>query len=101
VADSAAMAINGATLQMFNHGIITGASSSLSASFTNGRTRANCQASAALSTKTPTTTALHWWPLFASLGLPGLAGFWAEFFTFRGAFALVPIWAQLVSSALS
>ena len=30
---------------------------------------------------------------FASLGLPGLAGFWAEFFTFRGAFALVPLWA--------
>ncbi len=30
---------------------------------------------------------------FASLGLPGLAGFWAEFFTFRGAFALVPYWA--------
>ncbi len=30
---------------------------------------------------------------FASLGLPGLAGFWAEFFTFRGAFAIVPLWA--------
>ncbi len=27
------------------------------------------------------------------MGLPGLAGFWAEFFTFRGAFALVPLWA--------
>ena len=25
--------------------------------------------------------------------MPGLAGFWAEFFTFRGAFALVPLWA--------
>jgi NADH-quinone oxidoreductase subunit M len=24
-----------------------------------------------------------------------LAGFWAEFFTFRGAFALVPIWAAI------
>ncbi len=28
-----------------------------------------------------------------ALALPGLAGFWAEFFTFRGAFALVPLWA--------
>jgi len=27
------------------------------------------------------------------LGLPGLAGFWAEFFPFRGAFAIVPVWA--------
>ena len=32
-------------------------------------------------------------PGFASLGLPGLAGFWAEFFTFRGAFAIVPVLA--------
>ena len=34
---------------------------------------------------------------FASLGLPGLAGFWAEFFTFRGAFALVPYWAAFAA----
>ena len=35
--------------------------------------------------------------LFASLGLPGLAGFWGEFFTFRGAFALVPVWAAFAA----
>jgi NADH-quinone oxidoreductase subunit M len=33
----------------------------------------------------------------ASLGLPGLAGFWAELFTFRGAFALVPFWAAFAA----
>jgi NADH-quinone oxidoreductase subunit M len=27
------------------------------------------------------------------LGLPGLAGFWSEFFVFRGAFAIIPIFA--------
>ena len=32
---------------------------------------------------------------FASLGLPGLAGFWAEFFTFRGAFDIVAVWAAI------
>ena len=29
----------------------------------------------------------------ASLGLPGLAGFWAEFFVFRGAFEIMPWFA--------
>jgi NADH-quinone oxidoreductase subunit M len=79
--DSAAMAINGATLQMFNHGIITGALFLLVAKF------------GGLSTKTPYFYALMMVAGFASLGLPGLAGFWAEFFTFRGAFAIVPYWA--------
>jgi NADH-quinone oxidoreductase subunit M len=32
---------------------------------------------------------------FASLGLPGLAGFWAEFFVFRGAFQIIP-WAAVI-----
>jgi NADH-quinone oxidoreductase subunit M len=32
---------------------------------------------------------------FASLGLPGLAGFWAEFFVFRGAFEIMPLFAAI------
>ena len=35
--------------------------------------------------------------LFASLGLPGLSGFWGEFFTFRGAFDLVTGWAAFAA----
>jgi len=31
----------------------------------------------------------------ASLGLPGLAGFWAEFFVFRGAFQIMPLFAAI------
>jgi NADH-quinone oxidoreductase subunit M len=31
----------------------------------------------------------------ASLGLPGLAGFWAEFFVFRGAFEIMPVFAAI------
>ncbi len=46
-----------------------------------------------LSTRTPVYYGMMLTAGFASLGLPGLAGFWAEFFTFRGAFALVPYWA--------
>jgi len=46
-----------------------------------------------LGTKTPYYYTFFLITAFASLGLPGLAGFWAEFFTFRGAFGLVPYWA--------
>ena len=93
VMNSAAMAINGATLQMFNHGIITGALFLLvGVIYERAHTR-DLSKFGGLSTKTPTFYAMMMVAGFASLGLPGLAGFWAEFFTFRGAFALVPFWA--------
>jgi NADH-quinone oxidoreductase subunit M len=91
--DSAAMAINGATLQMFNHGIITGALFLLvGVIYERAHTR-ELSKFGGLSSKTPYFYALMLVAGFASLGLPGLAGFWAEFFTFRGAFAIVPYWA--------
>lgn len=93
VSDSAAMALNGATLQMFNHGIITGALFLLvGVIYERAHTR-DLAKFGGLSTKTPYYYALMMVAGFASLGLPGLAGFWAEFFTFRGAFAIVPYWA--------
>jgi len=33
--------------------------------------------------------------VFASLGLSGLAGFWVEFFVFRGVFEILPIFAVI------
>ena len=93
VADSAAIALNGATLQMFNHGIITGALFLLvGVIYERAHTR-ELSKFGGLSTKTPYYYGMMLVAGFASLGLPGLAGFWAEFFTFRGAFALVPYWA--------
>ncbi len=93
VMDSAAMAINGATLQMFNHGIITGALFLLvGVIYERAHTR-DLAKFGGLSTMTPYFYGIMLVAGFASLGLPGLAGFWAEFFTFRGAFALVPLWA--------
>jgi NADH-quinone oxidoreductase subunit M len=95
VADSAVMAINGAALQMFNHGIITGALFLIvGVIYERAHTREIARLGG-LSTKTPYYYGLALVALFASLGLPGLAGFWAEFFTFRGAFALVPVWAAI------
>jgi NADH-quinone oxidoreductase subunit M len=93
MADSAAMAINGATLQMFNHGIITGALFLLvGVIYERAHTR-DIAKFGGLGTKTPYYYGMFLVAGFASLGLPGLAGFWAEFFTFRGAFAIVPFWA--------
>lgn len=95
VADSAAMAINGATMQMFNHGIITGALFLLvGVLYERAHTR-DLAKFGGLGTKMPYYYGIALVAFFASLGLPGLAGFWAEFFTFRGAFALVPIWAAI------
>ena len=93
VMDSAAMAINGATLQMFNHGIITGALFLLVGVIYELAHTRDLSLFGGLSTKTPHYYGLMMVAGFASLGLPGLAGFWAEFFTFRGAFAIVPYWA--------
>ena len=93
--DSAAMAINGATLQMFNHGIITGALFLLvGVIYERAHTR-ELSKFGGLSTRTPYFYAFMLTAGFASLGFPGLAGFWAEFFTFRGAFHIVPVWAAV------
>jgi formate hydrogenlyase subunit 3/multisubunit Na+/H+ antiporter MnhD subunit len=48
-----------------------------------------------LSSKLPYYYGLFAVAAFTSLGLPGLAGFWSEFFVFRGAFAIVSIWAAI------
>jgi NADH-quinone oxidoreductase subunit M len=93
VHDSAAMALNGATLQMFNHGIITGALFLLVGIIYERAHTRELNMFGGLSSKTPWYYGMMMVAGFASLGLPGLAGFWAEFFTFRGAFALVPYWA--------
>lgn len=93
IQDSAAMALNGAALQMFNHGIITGALFFLVGIIYERAHTRELSMFGGLATKTPYFYGLMVVAAFASLGLPGLAGFWAELFTFRGAFALMPYWA--------
>ncbi len=89
------MALNGASLQMFMHGIITGALFFLvGVIYERAHTR-DLDKFGGLSALTPVFYATMMFAGFASLGLPGLAGFWAEFFTFRGAFAIVPVLALI------
>lgn len=93
--DSATMALNGAVLQMFNHGIITGGLFFLvGVIYERAHTR-DLDAFGGLGNKVPYYYGMMLITGFASLGLPGLAGFWAEFFVFRGAFAIMPIFAVI------
>jgi len=111
--DAAAMAANGAALQMFNHGIITGGlfflvgviyerahSRDLALKDADGnplRDEDNkvIPAFGGLGKMTPYYYGIFLVTAFASLGLPGLAGFWAEFFVFRGAFQIMPWFAAI------
>jgi NADH-quinone oxidoreductase subunit M len=92
---SGAMALNGAALQMFNHGIITGGLFFLvGVIYERAHTR-DLKAFGGLGVKMPYYYGIFAVTGFASLGLPGLAGFWSEFFVFRGAFDVIPVYAVI------
>ena len=85
--DSRTIALNGATLQMFNHGIITGGLFFLVGVIYERTHTRDLKVFGGLSKKTPKYYGVMLVTAFASLGLPGLAGFISEFLVFRGAFA--------------
>jgi NADH-quinone oxidoreductase subunit M len=86
---SQTIALNGAVLQMWNHGIITGALFFLvGVIYERAHTR-DLKAFGGLGAKVPVYAGILTFTTFASLGLPGLAGFVSEFLVFQGAFALI------------
>ncbi|HEV2006454.1 MAG TPA: NADH-quinone oxidoreductase subunit M [Candidatus Limnocylindrales bacterium] len=90
-------AIQGAILQMINHGLITGALFLLVGVIyerTHDRTIAKMGGLAAL---TPVWAAIFGFFVFASAGLPGLSGFVGEFLTLVGSFAVNP-WFAVVAT---
>jgi len=93
--NSAAMALNGAAMQMFNHGIITGGLFFLVGIIYERAHTRELSAFGGLGVKLPYYYGIMAVTGFASLGLPGLAGFWSEFFVFRGSFAIIPIYAAV------
>ena len=93
--NSQAMAINGAALQMFNHGIITGGLFFLVGIIYERAHTRELKKFGGLSAKLPYFYGIMLVTAFASLGLPGLAGFWSEFLVFRGAFDLVKVYAAV------
>ena len=93
--NSQTIALNGAVLQMWNHGIITGALFFLvGVIYERAHTR-DLKAFGGLGAKVPVYAGILTVTTFASLGLPGLAGFISEFLVFRGAFALLPLFAMI------
>ena len=90
VFNSRAIALNGAVLQMVNHGLITGGLFFLVGVIYERTHTRDLKAFGGLSAKLPVYYAVMMVTAFASLGLPGLAGFISEFLVFRGSFHIIP-----------
>jgi len=90
---SRAIAMSGAVLQMFNHGIITGGLFFLVGVIYERTHTRDLKAFGGLSAKLPVYYGVMLTTALASLGLPGLAGFISEFLVFRGAFYVIPTYA--------
>ena len=90
-------ALQGAILQMVNHGLITGALFLLVGVIyerTHDRTIAKM---GGLGGKVPVYAAAFGFFVFASAGLPGLSGFVGEFLTLVGTFAVYPVAAAVAT----
>jgi NADH-quinone oxidoreductase subunit M len=90
-----ALVLTGATVEMVAHGLITGALFLLSGSIWARAGTYDIDRFGGLAAKAPTLTLLTAVAAFASLGLPGLAGFVAEFQIFVGTFGVYPWLAGL------
>ncbi len=88
--DAASLALSGATLEMVAHGLITGALFLLAGSMWARGETYELDELGGLAARAPAMTAAVVLAAFASLGLPGLAGFVAEFQVFAGTFAIYP-----------
>jgi NADH-quinone oxidoreductase subunit M len=92
---AAASGLNGAAMQMFAHGIITGGLFFLVGIIYERAHTRELKAFGGLASQIPYYYGITMVTGFASLGLPGLAGFWSEFFVFRGTIYYLPIAAVI------
>lgn len=92
---SGIIGLNGASLQLFTHGIITGGLFFLVGMIYDRAHTRKIKDFGGLGSQVPYYYGVMLVTGFASLGLPGLAGFWSEFFVFRGAFAIMPVFAAV------
>jgi NADH-quinone oxidoreductase subunit M len=90
-----AVALTGATVEMVAHGFITGALFLISGSILSRGQTYEMDAYGGLASRAPVLTVFTAIAAFASLGLPGLAGFVAEFQIFTGTLAVFPWLAGL------
>ncbi|WP_007027071.1 complex I subunit 4 family protein [Saccharomonospora iraqiensis] len=85
------LAVTGAVTQMVAHGLITGSLFLLSGVLYDRGHSFRMDAYGGLAAHTPRFAGLTALAVFASLGLPGFAGFIAEFQIFTGALVAVPV----------
>ncbi|MSP12763.1 MAG: NADH-quinone oxidoreductase subunit M [Chloroflexi bacterium] len=98
--DDRAIAVNGTVLQMFNHGITTGALFLLvGVLFTRTGLR-DMRSFGGLGTRVPIFAGVMLFSVMSSLGLPGLNNFWGEFLIMRGVWASNPLYAALATIGL-
>ena len=83
-------ALDGAILQMVNHGLITGALFLLVGVIYERAHHRDIRRLGGLFAIMPVFSGFFLFMGMASLGLPGLAGFWGEFFVLSGTFQLHP-----------
>ena len=88
--DAQVLALTGATLEMVAHGLITGSLFLVSGSILTRGGTYEMEEYGGLAARAPALTGITVVAAFASLGLPGLAGFVAEFQVFAGALAVYP-----------
>ena len=90
-----AVGVSGAVLQMFSHGIMTALFFSLVGSVYDQAHTREIAAFSGLAKRVGVLTAFFAVAGFASLGLPGLSGFIAEFLIFVGLFQSYPLFGVL------
>lgn len=101
-----ATAVNGAVMQMFAHGLSTGALFYLAGLLAERTGTYNLDSFRGLLRIMPVFVGVMGVAMFGNLGLPGMAGFVGEFFIFNGTWATLPLltilsMAGLVISALA
>ncbi|GAB3017854.1 complex I subunit 4 family protein [Bowmanella dokdonensis] len=89
------LALTGATVEMVAHGLITGSLFFITGSFWQRTREYDLDAYGGLAAKAPVLAFAMVLAAFASFGLPGLAGFVAEFQIFAGTFAIYPWLASI------
>ncbi|WEV77210.1 NuoM family protein [Janibacter cremeus] len=92
-AQARSVAVTGAVVQMVSHGLITAALFLLAGVMYNRAGTYDMGSYGGLATPAPRYATLFAVAAFASLGLPGLSGFIAEFQIFAGSIAVAPVTA--------
>ncbi len=93
-------ALTGAALQMFTHGTITGMLFFCVGVVYDKAHIREIYAFGGLQSRMPRLTWIYTFAVLASLGLPGLSGFVAEYLTFTGSYAVFPIVAVVSGAAI-